>query len=103
MAADPSYVLAYAGLADVYSLLGYYSYMEPNTAVIRAKQWVQEAGRWMHSASDDAKSAVLTSNAWLKMVFEGERYYQYLRQNFGTGESEFFVIFSRATSINNDV
>ena len=28
---------------------------------------------------------------------------QYLRQNFGTGESEFFVIFSRAKNINNGV
>ncbi len=37
LAADPQYALAHAGLADSYSLLGFYGYLDPREALPRAK------------------------------------------------------------------
>ncbi len=70
--ADSNYVLACAGMADAYSLLGYYSYLEPREAVAKAKHWVQEAWERIGNASDTTRSAVLTADAWIKMIYDWE-------------------------------
>ena len=43
LAADPRYALAYAGLADSYSLLGFYGYLDPREAFPKATAAVKRA------------------------------------------------------------
>lgn len=69
---DPNYALAYAGMADAYSMLGYYSYLEPRRAAAQAKTWVQAARQAAGAASDSAQSALLTADAWIKMIYDWE-------------------------------
>ncbi len=72
IAADATYAPAYAGMADTYSLLGYYSYMTPGIAIEHAKDWAGQALERMEGASQAAKSAVLTADAWIKMIYDWE-------------------------------
>jgi eukaryotic-like serine/threonine-protein kinase len=43
---DPTYALAWAGLADAYSLLGYYGYIPPDVASAKAREAVAPALRY---------------------------------------------------------
>ena len=70
IAADPMYAPAYAGMADAYSLLGYYCYMEPRQAAEHARQWATQALDRMEGASASEKATALTADAWIKMIFD---------------------------------
>ena len=62
---DPTYALAYAGLADCYNLLGYYVYLRPRQAFPEAKTAAVEALRL-----DDRLAEAHTSLGWVSMYFE---------------------------------
>ena len=69
---DPSYALAYSGLADGYSLLGFY-YESPRTALPKARAAAERA-----LELDDRLGEAHASLAWIKTVYdwdfaEGER------------------------------
>jgi tetratricopeptide (TPR) repeat protein len=62
---DPSYALAYAGLADCYNLLGYYAYMEPNEAFPKAKNAALETLEF-----DDKLAEAHASLGWVLFFYE---------------------------------
>ena len=61
---DPSYALAYSGLADSYSLLGYY-YESPRTALPQAREAAERA-----LELDDRLGEAHVSLAWVKSVYD---------------------------------
>jgi eukaryotic-like serine/threonine-protein kinase len=62
---DPSYALAYAGLADTYALLSDYSIMPPHEAMPRARAAAERA-----IELDDALAEGHTSRAFVRMAYE---------------------------------
>jgi serine/threonine protein kinase/Tfp pilus assembly protein PilF len=62
---DPSYALAHTGLADCYSLLGYYSYLAPNVAFPKAKEQAKRA-----LSIDDTIAEAHTSLAYVLLFYE---------------------------------
>jgi TolB-like protein/Tfp pilus assembly protein PilF len=62
---DPSYALAYTGLADCYNLLGYYAHLEPNDAFPKAKKEAQKA-----LSIDNTLAEVHTSLAYISTLYE---------------------------------
>jgi DNA-binding SARP family transcriptional activator/TolB-like protein len=62
---DPDYAAAYAGLADAYSLLGYYEHEPPRLAYPKAEQYAREALK-----RDPDLAEAHTSLAWVKLVYE---------------------------------
>jgi len=63
--ADPEYGLAYAGLADCYSLLNYYGLMPPKVGMAKAKEAALKA-----LAADDALSEAHVSLALVQFWFD---------------------------------
>ena len=63
---DPNYALAYTGLADSFSLLGYY-YDPPREVYPRAKQAAERA-----LALDDSLGEAHVSLAWIKCFYDWE-------------------------------
>ena len=61
---DPSYALAYSGLADSYSLLGFY-YESPRTALPRARDAAERA-----LELDDSLGEAHASLAWVKLFHD---------------------------------
>lgn len=64
---DPNYALAYAGLADTYTLLGQAGYLPPTDAWLRAKSAASEALR-----VDDRLAEAHTSSALVKEHYDWE-------------------------------
>ena len=64
---DPSYALAYAGLADSYNMLADYSVLPPKEAFPRAAAAASKA-----LEMDDTLSEAHTSLAFVKMAYEGD-------------------------------
>jgi eukaryotic-like serine/threonine-protein kinase len=62
---DPSYALAYAGLADTYALLSDYSVVPPREAMPRARAAAERA-----IELDDALAEGHTSRAFVRMAYE---------------------------------
>ncbi len=76
IAMDPTYAPAYAGLADAYGMLAYYSHMPPREAFPRAKSAVRRA-----LEIDDGASEAHTSLGYITQVYdwdwtEAEREYR---------------------------
>ena len=67
LVADPSYALAYAGLADTYSLMMYLGYLEPEKAHPLAQE---AAGRALDL--DESLAEAHASLAMIRVVFEGD-------------------------------
>ncbi|GMR22053.1 MAG: serine/threonine-protein kinase [Acidobacteriota bacterium] len=72
---DPNYALAYSGLADSYSLLGFY-YESPRTASPQARAAAEQA-----LELDDQLAEAHTSLGWVKLFYdwefaEAERHFQ---------------------------
>ncbi|HUE88150.1 MAG TPA: protein kinase [Vicinamibacterales bacterium] len=65
LALDPAYAVAHAGLADAYSLLGFYGAMRPNDAMPRAKDAAQRA-----LALDDGLAEAHASLGFVSMAFD---------------------------------
>jgi adenylate cyclase len=65
IAADPDYALAYAGLADAYSLLGWYRYLTADEAYERIKQAAGKALQ-LEAGVPEAR----TSHAYAKFLYE---------------------------------
>ena len=65
--ADPNYALAYAGLADSYTLAGSYGYsiLPPKEAMPKAEEAAQKA-----LAIDDSLAEAHTSLAYLKFTYD---------------------------------
>jgi len=73
---DPTYALAYSGLADCYSLLSEYGYVAPKESYPRAKQAAQKA-----LEIDDTLAEAHASLAWIKTFYDwdwsgGEKEFQ---------------------------
>jgi adenylate cyclase len=79
---DPTYPLAHAGVADAYSLLGFYGLMRPNEAMPRAKEAALRA-----LALDEDLAEAHSSLGWIHMAFDWD---------WDGAESEF----QRAIAIN---
>jgi serine/threonine protein kinase/Tfp pilus assembly protein PilF len=62
---DPSYALAYSGVADCYSVLGTFRFVFPKEAFPRAKEAALKALQM-----DDALAEAHTSLAWIKTMYE---------------------------------
>jgi TolB-like protein/Tfp pilus assembly protein PilF len=62
---DPSYALAYAGIADCYDLLGWYGYLSPQEAFPRARQAAQKA-----QELDDALAEAHASLGWISANYD---------------------------------
>ena len=65
IARDPSYALAYAGIADSYSILGFYGFLPPKTAFGKAKGAAERA-----LALDDGLAEAHTSVALVRTWFD---------------------------------
>jgi len=65
IAKDPSYALAYAGLADCYTLLGDYGYVAPEDSFPKGREAALKALQL-----DDALAEAHTSLAYLKTVYD---------------------------------
>jgi tetratricopeptide (TPR) repeat protein len=62
---DPNYSLAYSGIADCYSLLGYYAAMPPKTGMVKAKAAALKA-----LETDEASTEAHASMGLVKFWFE---------------------------------
>jgi serine/threonine protein kinase len=65
LALDPEYALAWSGIADTYSLLGYYGIVDPRTALSKARAAADKALKF---GPDLAESH--TSSALVSLLFE---------------------------------
>jgi len=65
---DPTYALAYSGLADCYSLLAEYGYVSPKESYPRAKEAAQKA-----LEVDDTLAEGHASLAWVKTFYDWDR------------------------------
>ncbi len=65
---DPTYALAYSGLADSYSLLAEYAYAAPKESYPRAREAAQKA-----LEIDDTLAEGHTSLAWVKTIYDWDR------------------------------
>lgn len=65
IAKDPSYALAYSGLADCYSLLAAYSFLPPKEAFPKAKDAAQKA-----LEIDSTLAEAYASRGYIKFVYE---------------------------------
>src|SRR5205085_2382590 len=65
IAADPTYALAYAGLADSYLVLTSYNYLPAREAVPRARSAAAKALEF-----DPALGEAYTSRGWVKYVYD---------------------------------
>lgn len=65
IAKDPSYALAFAGLADSYSYLGNHGFQEPQAAAKQARAYAEKA-----IALDDTLAEAHTALAYVQMVAE---------------------------------
>lgn len=79
---DPTYALAYAGIADCHIWLGWYNYLLPKEEFPRAKAVAEKA-----LEIDDNLSEAHTSLAWIRMSYDWE---------WSSAESEF----KRAIELN---
>jgi adenylate cyclase len=62
---DPFYALAYAGIADCYNMLGYYSYLSPKEAYSGAKIAAEKALK-----IDDTLAEAYASLGWVRLFFD---------------------------------
>jgi len=62
---DPTYALAYTGIADCYNMLGYYDFLPPEDAFPRAKAAAEKA-----LEMDKSLAEAHTSLAWIKMFYD---------------------------------
>ena len=62
---DPSYILAYAAIADCYTLLGYYDYLPPKEAFPGAKPAAEKALQ-----IDDTLAEANASLAWIRLLYD---------------------------------
>jgi len=62
---DPTYALAYAGVADSYNLLGYYYHMPSKEALPKAKTAAERA-----LEIDESLAEAHTSLAWVSMIYD---------------------------------
>ena len=62
---DPSYVLAYSGMADSYMILGFYSIMPPHIAMSKAKQYAE-----MAIQLDDSYAESVTTLAFINAFYD---------------------------------
>ena len=65
LAIDPDFALAHAGLADVYSLLGFYGGLRPEESMPQAKAAAERA-----LELDDTLAEAHTALAWVLMTYE---------------------------------
>jgi serine/threonine protein kinase/tetratricopeptide (TPR) repeat protein len=65
---DPTYALAYSGLADSYSLLAEYAYVAPKESYPRAREAAQKA-----LEIDDTLAEGHASLAWVKTIYDWDR------------------------------
>jgi len=65
---DPTYALAYSGLADSYSLLAEYGFVAPKESYPRAREAAQKA-----LEMDDTLAEGHASLAWVKTIYEWDR------------------------------
>jgi len=65
---DPTYALAYSGLADSYSLLAEYAYVAPKESYPRAREAAQKA-----LEIDDTLAEAHASLAWVKTIYDWDR------------------------------
>ncbi len=63
--ADPTYAPAYVGIADYYTMLGFYSMLAPNQAFPQAKEAVEKALKL-----DNDLAEGYTSLAYIKMLYD---------------------------------
>jgi serine/threonine protein kinase/Tfp pilus assembly protein PilF len=66
---DPTYALAYTGIADCYNMLGYYDFLPPKEAFSKAKAAVEKA-----LELDNTLAEAHTSLAWIKMFYDWDWY-----------------------------
>lgn len=62
---DPNYALAYAGLADCYTMLSAYGILDPEESILRAKAAAMRA-----LEIDDTLTEAYASLAWVKCVYD---------------------------------
>jgi len=62
---DPTYALAYTGIADCYNMIGYYDYLPPKEAFSKAKAAVEKA-----LELDNTLAEAHTSLAWIIMFYD---------------------------------
>ncbi|UCH84598.1 MAG: protein kinase [Candidatus Latescibacterota bacterium] len=62
---DPSYALAYAGIADSYDLLGWYGYLSPQEAFPRARKAAERA-----MELDDTLAEAHASSGWISANYD---------------------------------
>jgi adenylate cyclase len=62
---DPSFVLAYSGIADSYSILGFYSIIPPHVAMIKAKENVEKAIQL-----DPSRAEAFTTLAFINSFYD---------------------------------
>ena len=67
IALDPRYSLAYAGLADSYTALGYYNYLAPKQVFPRAREAADTA-----IAIDDGRAEAHTARACVSLLYDWE-------------------------------
>ncbi|HYL56354.1 MAG TPA: protein kinase [Gemmatimonadales bacterium] len=65
IALDPRYSLAYAGLADSYTALGYYNYLPPKQVFPRAREAADRA-----LAIDDGRAEAHTARACVSLLYD---------------------------------